>query len=55
MIALTKNLGSQRSLYGFFMTIDLMLFRYIIQPDLAGQITAHKAKKTSSGNYYDLY
>ena len=34
--------------------VDFVLSWHIAQPDLASQITTHKAKKTSYRNYYDL-
>ena len=34
--------------------VDFVLSWHIAQPDLASQITTHKAKKTCDGSYYDL-
>ena len=34
--------------------VDLLLSWHIAQPDLASQITTHKAKKACDGSYYDL-
>ena len=34
--------------------VDLLFSWHIVKPDLASQITAHKAKKTSNRNNYDL-
>ena len=60
MIALTKNLGSQRSLYGFFMVIEFnatfsfcpiyLLFRVRVLFALTSDIYA----KNNHSDYYTL-
>ena len=34
--------------------VDLLFPWHIVKPDLASQITTHKAKKACDGSYYDL-